>query len=126
VFVIAFFVFSLYSGIVAYADLQTQNSIDTGIFTQALASTIHGHVAPYYESYDCMVKARCSFLLVHPGLVLYAAVPFYALVPSTLTLFALRAFCVATAAIPLYWLTRRITGSPWKGLLAAEIGRAHV
>jgi uncharacterized membrane protein len=121
VFVIAFFVFSLYSGIVAYADLQTQNSIDTGIFTQALASTIHGHVAPYYESYDCMVKARCSFLLVHPGLVLYAAVPFYALVPSTLTLFALRAFCVATAAIPLYWLTRRITGSPWKGLLAAGL-----
>jgi uncharacterized membrane protein len=119
--VVAFFAISLYSGIASYANLQMNNAGDAGIVTQAVASTAHGHAAPFYESYDCMVKSRCSFLLVHPGFVLYVAVPFYDLYPSTLTLFALRAAAVAAAAIPLYWLTRQVTGSPGKGLLAAGL-----
>jgi uncharacterized membrane protein len=116
--VVGFFAISFYSGVASYLDLQTQNSTDAGIFTQAFASTVHGHATPFYESYDCMVKLRCSFLIVHPAFVLYAAVPFYALVPSTLTLFAVRAVLVSAAAIPLYWLTRQVTGSPAKALLA--------
>jgi uncharacterized membrane protein len=119
VMVVGFFAISFYAGVASYLDLQTQNSTDAGIFTQAFASTIHGHATPFYESYDCMVKERCSFLIVHPAFVLYAAVPFYALVPSTLTLFAIRAVLVSAAAIPLYWLTRQVTGSPAKALLAA-------
>ncbi len=117
--VAAFFVVSLYAGIVAYTNFQTQNSTDAGIITQAVASTAHGGVAPFYESYDCQVKDRCSFLLVHTGFVLYVAVPFYALLPSTVTLFALRSLFVALAALPLYSLTRQVTGSSKKGLLAA-------
>jgi uncharacterized membrane protein len=119
--VVVFFGFSVYTGLVAYADFQTQNSVDAGIVTQAVASTALGHNAPYFESYDCMVKVRCSFLLVHPGVILYAAVPFYQAAPSTTTLFALRSAIVAAAAIPLYWLTRQVTGAPWKGLAAAGI-----
>jgi uncharacterized membrane protein len=121
VMVVGFFVISLYSGVVSYADLQTQNSTDAGIITQAVSSTASGHNAPFYESYDCIVKSRCSFLLVHPGFVLYLAVPFYDLAASTLTLFALRAALVAGAAVPLYWLTRQVTRSPGKGLLAAGL-----
>jgi uncharacterized membrane protein len=117
--VVGFFAVSFYAGVASYLDLQTQNSTDAGIFTQAFASTVHGHAVPFYESYDCMVKLRCSFLIVHPAFVLYAAVPFYALVPSTLTLFAIRAVLVSAAAIPLYWLTRQVTGSTAKALLAA-------
>jgi uncharacterized membrane protein len=117
--VVGFFAISLYAGVASYLDLQTQNSTDAGIFTQAFASTVHGHATPFYESYDCMVKLRCSFLIVHPAFVLYAAVPFYALVPSTLTLFAVRAVLVSAAAIPLFWLTRQVTGSPAKALLGA-------
>jgi uncharacterized membrane protein len=119
--VIGFFAISLYSGIIAYTNLQTSNDTDAGIFTQAFASTVHGNVAPWFESYDCQVKSRCSFFLVHPGFVLYLAAPFYALAPSTVTLFAIRAVFVSTAAIPLYWLTRQVTGSPGKGLLAAGL-----
>ncbi|MGP8076566.1 MAG: DUF2079 domain-containing protein [Thermoplasmata archaeon] len=117
--VVAFFAISLYSGFAAYENLQLQNSSDAGIITQAVASTSFGRAAPFYESYDCLVKSRCSFLLVHPAFVLYGAVPFYRLAPSTVTLFALRSALVATAALPLYWLTRQVTGSPGKGLLAA-------
>jgi uncharacterized membrane protein len=119
--VVGFFAVSLYAGYVSYVDFQTQNSTDTGIITQAVASTALGHNPPFFESYDCMVKARCSFLLVHPGVVLYGAVPFYALFPSTLTLFALRSALVALTAVPLYWLTRQVTRSPGKGLLAAGL-----
>jgi uncharacterized membrane protein len=119
--VVGFFAVSLWSGTVSYTDLQTSNSTDAGIITQAVASTVHPNVAPFYESYDCMVKTRCSFLLVHPGFVIYLAVPFYALASSTITLMALRSAVVAAAAIPLYWLTRQVTRSPGKGLLAAGL-----
>ncbi|MGB7124975.1 MAG: DUF2079 domain-containing protein [Thermoplasmata archaeon] len=121
VMVVAFFCVSVYSGIVSYDNLQTANSTDAGIITQAVASTTHGHVAPFYESFDCEVKARCSFFLVHPSFVLYPAVPFYALVPSTVTLFALRSGLVALSAVPLYWLTRQVSKSPAKALLASGL-----
>jgi uncharacterized membrane protein len=121
VMVVGFFTISLYVGICAYTGLQTSNDTDAGIITQAVASTTLGHNVPFYESYDCIVKSRCSFIIVHPGFVLYAAVPFYDLVPATPTLMALRAALVAGAAIPLYVLTRRATASPGKGLLAAGL-----
>jgi uncharacterized membrane protein len=119
--VVAFFVASVYFGAVAYMDLQTQNATDAGIITQAVASTAGGHVAPFFESYDCMVKARCSFLLVHPSFALYVAVPFYLLASNTITLFAVRAAWVAAAAVPLYYLTRNVTRSSGKGLIAAGL-----
>jgi uncharacterized membrane protein len=119
--VVGFFVISLYAGIVSYTDFQTQNNTDAGIITQAVASTAHGHVTPFYESYDCLVKSRCSFLLVHPSFVLYAAVPFYDLAPSTPVLFALQSAVVAAAAVPLYSLTRQVTNSSRKALLAAGL-----
>jgi uncharacterized membrane protein len=121
VMVVAFFTVSLYLGVCAYDDLATSNGTDAGIITQAVSSTATGHNLPFYEAYDCVVKSRCSFLTVHPGFVLYAAVPFYDLAPATTTLMALRAALVAGAAIPLYALTRRATGSPGKGLLAAGL-----
>ena len=121
VMVAAFFAVSLYSGIVAYDDFHTHNSTDAGIITQAVSSATYGHQAPFYESYDCLDKDRCSFLLVHPGAILYLAVPFYALAPSTITLFALRSLVVALAAVPLYWLTRQVTHSQGKGLFAAGL-----
>ncbi len=115
------FAISLYASIVAYANFHTHNSSDVGIVTQAMASTTFGHQAPFYESYDCVIKDRCSFLLVHPGLVLYAAVPFYALAPTSITLFALQAFFVAVGAIPLYWLTRQVARSDRAALFAAGL-----
>jgi uncharacterized membrane protein len=121
VMIAAFFAASVYFGAVSYMDLQTQNATDAGIITQAVASSARGHVAPLFESYDCMVKARCSFLLVHPSFTLLLAVPFYLLASNTVTLFAVRAAWVAAAAVPLYFLTRNVTGSSEKGLIAAGL-----
>lgn len=119
--VAVFFAVSLYSGVVAYDNFGTANSTDAGVITQAVASTTFGHQAPFYESQDCLGGGRCSFMLVHTGFILYLAVPFYAIAPSTVTLIALRSFFVAVAAVPLYWLTRQVTQSRGKGLLAAGL-----
>ena len=119
--VVAFFAIGLYSGIASYDNFHTHNASDVGIVTQAMASTTFHQQAPFYESYDCAMKDRCSFLLVHPGPVLYAAVPFYAAAPSSITLFALQALAVAIAAVPLFWLTRRLTRSDNFALLSAGL-----
>ena len=121
VLVVGFFAVSSWAGFAAYSNFQFANNTDAGIVTQAVASTTFGRHPVFFESYDCMAKARCSFLLVHPGLVLYGAVPFFALWPSTITLFLLRSGLVALSAVPLYWLTRQVTGSAAKALLAAGL-----
>jgi uncharacterized membrane protein len=118
---VAFVAFTTYAGVVAYDNFQTHNASDVGIVTQAMASTTFGHHAPFYESFDCAIKDRCSFLLVHPGLVLYAAVPFYALAPTSVTLFALQAVAVGAGALPLYWLTRQVSKSAPVALFAAGL-----
>jgi uncharacterized membrane protein len=119
IMVAAFFSLSLYAGVVGYYDFQLDNPTDAGIVTQAVASTAHGGVPQFFESFDCLVKNRCSFLLVHPAFILYAVVPAFDIAPSALTLFAIRAAIVACAAIPLYWLTRQLTGSSRWALVAA-------
>jgi uncharacterized membrane protein len=119
VMITAFTAVSFYAGTISFYDFQTRNSTDLTIFMQALTSTIGGHAAPFYESFDCVVKTRCSFLLVHPSPALYLAVPFYAVAPTPLTLFAFQSVGVGLAAVPLYVLTRSATRSSGKGLLAA-------
>jgi uncharacterized membrane protein len=107
----------------AYGQLAIVNThaYDLSIFQQSLASTTQGFRVPFYESSDCIARSRCSLLLVHPAGVLYALVPFYALGPSALTLFAIRSIVVGAAAVPLYALTQRVTDSRAKGLLAAGL-----
>ncbi len=120
--VVVFFAISFASGAAAYYNTYPGGEMyDAGIIVQATASTAFGHHAPFYESADCLSKARCSFLIVHPAFVLYLVAPLYALAPSILTLFAVRSLIVAGAAVPLYWLTRQVTNSAGKGLLAAGL-----
>jgi uncharacterized membrane protein len=119
----AFFAVSLYGGIVAYYNLSIDgaHAYDLSIFQQAFASTAQGYHVPFYESTDCIVKGRCSFLIVHPSLILYPLTPIYAAFPTPIALFAERSFVVALAALPLYWLTRQVTHSDGKALLAAAL-----
>jgi len=119
----AFVIVSVYGGIVAYYNLtiSAAHAYDLAIFQQAFSSTATGYHVPFYESTDCLVKARCSFLIVHPSLVLYPLAPVYAAFPSPLTLFVERSLIVGLAALPLYWVTRQVTGSDAKSLLAAGL-----
>ena len=119
--VVGFFAVSVYVGYVSYVNFQLTNPTDAGIIGQAVASAAHGHVAPFYEYWDCLHKSRCSFLLVHPAFVLYSVEPVYLAAPSTFTLFVVRSAMVAGAAVPLYWLTRQVTHSSGKSLLAAGL-----
>lgn len=120
--VVAFFAISLYTGVAAYySNFSGRGAYDAGIVTQAVASATFHHSAPFYESADCQQNGRCSFLLVHPGFVLYVVLPLYSIAPTMITLFGLRSLVVALAAIPLYRLTRRVTDSQGKGLLAAGL-----
>ena len=119
--VVAFASISFYSGVVSFVNLQADNSTDLGIFMQAFSSTVRGHPAPFYESFDCLSKFRCSFLLVHPSPMLYGIVPVYALFPGPYTLYAFQSIGVALAALPLYGLARNATGSASKALVAAGL-----
>jgi uncharacterized membrane protein len=117
--VLSYFSVSFYFESTLYLGLQhTVGNLP--VFMQALSSTVHGYI-PMYESQDCEGKLRCSFLLVHPGFVLYAMAPIYALSPTPFTLFAIQSLGVALAAVPLYVLTRTVTGSGGKALLAAGL-----
>jgi uncharacterized membrane protein len=119
----AFVLVSVYGGIVAYYNLTiaAAHAYDLAIFQQAFSSTATGYHVPFYESTDCLVKARCSFLIVHPSLVLYPLAPVYAAFPSPVTLFVERSLIVGLAALPLYWVARYATGSDAKSLLAAGL-----
>lgn len=117
----AFFAVSLYIAWAAFNDFSSLGSTNTGIVTQAVASTTFGHNPPFFETFDCIYKGRCSFLLVHPGFILYLASPFFAIAPTPLTLFALQSAAVAAAAFPLYWLTVQVTRSSGKALFAAGL-----
>jgi uncharacterized membrane protein len=119
----AFFVVSLYGGVVAYYNLtiDAAHAYDLSIFQQAFSSTVHGYRVPFYESTDCIVKGRCSFLIVHPSFILYPLTPIYGAFPSPIALFAERSLIVGLAAVPLFWLTRQVTRSDGKALLAAGL-----
>jgi uncharacterized membrane protein len=119
----AFVAASVYGGIIAYYNLAIAqaHAYDLAIFQQAFSSTATGYHVPFYESTDCIVKGRCSFLIVHPSFVLYPFVPFYAAFPSPVTLFVERSLIVGLAALPLYWMTRHTTRSNAKALLAAAL-----
>jgi uncharacterized membrane protein len=95
-------------------------STDLSIMMQALTSTSHGYI-PFYESPDCVHSGRCSLLLIHPAIALYGLAPVYALDPTPALLFGLQSAGVALAAVPLFLLARDLSGSRWKGLIAASV-----
>jgi uncharacterized membrane protein len=83
-------------------------------FEQAIWNTVQGRP---------MEDSRFSFTDSIFGMdwmpMLFAFVPFYALVPSALTLFFLQIVGAGLGAIPLYWLARDRLGSAWAGVGAA-------
>jgi uncharacterized membrane protein len=83
-------------------------------FEQAIWNTVQGRP---------MEDSRFSFTDSIFGMdwmpMLFAFVPFYALVPSALTLFFLQILGAGLGSIPLYWLARDRLGNAWAGVCAA-------
>lgn len=119
--VLVFISVSVYAGVSAYSTLYGLDAVDLAIYQQAFASTAQGFRIPFYESVDCIGKARCSALLVHPNFLAYLLVPVYSAFPTPFPLFIVQSIAVGAAAFPLYALTRRVTNSGEKGFIAAGL-----
>ena len=114
----AYFVGSLFLSLVRAWELHTTNW-DLGIFQQALWTGSHGGF--FYEAGDFETNAATSFLQVHPSLLMFGLAPIYGALPDAVTLLVIQSFVVALAAVPLFYITSRLTGSEWKALVAAGL-----
>ena len=124
VMAIAYFALAFFGTWYNYVDLHFNSTgiYDLSINQQSLSSTIHGNVPyPFYESPNCGRNARCSFLLVHPVLIAYALTLPYSLAQNAFTLFAIQDVILAAAALPLFAIARRITGSTRLAVVTAGI-----
>ena len=92
---------------------------DFGIFQQALWSTAHGRVM--WESGDLETFGVTSFFQIHPSFIMFPLAGLYEISPVPWTLLLLQAVVTGLAAIPLYCLAKRVTGSETKGLIAAVV-----
>jgi Predicted membrane protein (DUF2079) len=109
-----YFVLSFLLSAVRFTGFRIQ-TWDIGIFEQSFWSLTHGH--GLFNSANLEYKGVPSFLGIHPAFLMYPLGYLYALAPSVDTLFVVQSACVALAAVPLYFLTARLSGSKWKGLL---------
>ncbi|HEY6238331.1 MAG TPA: DUF2079 domain-containing protein, partial [Thermoplasmata archaeon] len=86
-----------------------ESTWDLGLYQQALWSAAHH--GPFYESADFETGGFGSLLQVHSAFVLVALAPVYGAVPAPWVLFAVQSSAVGLAAIPLFFLSRSVTGS---------------
>ena len=89
---------------------------DQGLYQQALWTTAHGRA--FYETADVETGGYRSLLEVHSVVLFYLLAPLYGALPYQTTLFAVQSAIVALAAVPLYLLSRDLTGSTKVGLVA--------
>lgn len=87
------------------------NSLDLAIYRQVVFNTLGGH--PF-----AFTVHPHSYLGDHFELLLFALVPFYALLKSPFTLVVLQAASLALAVFPLARIAERFVGKPWHLLFA--------
>lgn len=92
---------------------------DAGIIPQALTSASQG--GGFYESPDFESMGVGSYLEVHPALILFAYVPLQWLNAGLIPYFVVQSAAVSLAAIPLFLLTRELTGSDRRALLLSGV-----
>jgi uncharacterized membrane protein len=92
---------------------------DFGIFQQALWSTTHGRIM--WESGDYATFGVSSFFQIHPSFMMFPLAGLYALAPWPWTILLLQAMVTGLAALPLYYLAKKVTGSETKSLIAAGV-----
>lgn len=97
---------------------------DLGIFSQALYSTIfHGKL--FYYTVESYVNPTGTYFAIHFSPILFTLIPFYYILPKPETLLIIGSFILALGALPLYILTRRLTGSNRIAFLVGLIYLIH-
>ncbi len=89
---------------------------DTGQYDQLFATTLHGKwlAAPTQGNPQNWGDLAGS----HADFIIFPLLPIYALFPRTVTLLAMQAVLVGTAAIPLYLFARRWLSIQWALVMA--------
>lgn len=114
----AYTAMAFYLSVLRYMEFYARNW-DMGIFQQALWSTTHGRIL--WESGDYETFGVSSFFQIHPSFLMFPLAGLYSMAPWPWTLLLLQAAFTGLAAVPLFYLARRITASERKGLFAAAI-----
>ena len=83
---------------------------DLGVFNQFFYSSTYGE-KPFYYTPDLYMNLKGNYFAIHFSPILFTIFPAYALYPEVVTLLIVKCFVLASAALPLFYLTREITGS---------------
>jgi len=84
---------------------------DLGVFNQLFYSSTYGE-KPLYYTPDLYMNTQGNYFAIHFSPILFTLFPPYALHPDAATLLTAKCFVLALAALPLFYLTRELTGSP--------------
>jgi uncharacterized membrane protein len=105
------FVFGYTRALRVHEKLLTSN-YDFGLFENLFYNALHGSHG---------VALGAHYFAQHAEFLLYALLPFYALVPRSETLFFLQTSLIVGAALPLFLLAERWLKSSWSALALALI-----
>jgi uncharacterized membrane protein len=109
--ILATFVFGYARAVRVHHKLLTSN-FDFGLFENLFYNTLHGRHG---------IALAMPYFSQHAEFLIYALLPFYALVPRSETLFFLQSLLIVGAAVPLYLLAERWLRSAWSAALLALI-----
>ena len=93
---------------------------DLGSFNQIYYSSIYGGRFYYYTS-ELFLNPSGSYFAIHFSPILLLLFPIYAIFPSVQTLLISKSLILSLAAVPLFYLTKRMTGSEKTGLVVSCI-----
>ncbi len=83
---------------------------DLGVFNQLFYSSTYGEKLLYYTP-DLYMNPQGNYFAIHFSPILFTLFPPYMFRPDAATLLIAKCFVLALAALPLFYLTREITGS---------------
>jgi uncharacterized membrane protein len=101
-------VFSYYTNLKHYTF--SSYAWDLGIFNQLFHSTIFGGKFLYYTA-ELYLNPLGNYFAIHFSPILMLLFPFYAVFPRVQTLLFSKCLILGLAALPLYYLTKELTGS---------------
>ncbi len=93
---------------------------DLGTFNQIYYSSIYGGRFYYYTP-ELFLNPSGSYFAIHFSPILLLLFPIYAIFPSVQTLLISKSLILSLAAVPLFYLSKKMTGSEKTGLVVSCI-----
>ena len=101
-------IFSYYTNLKHYAFLSY--AWDLGIFNQLFYSSIFGGKW-FYCTPELFLNREGNFFAIHFSPILILLFPIYALFPKVQTLLSMKSFILSLAALPLFYISRKMIGN---------------